>query len=194
MNAIEEANQEFLESFRYWNPEVFDKVQGPELEERFNNYAADLPKNISLRLNAEYFGDGPLEEIILDEAITEIVINGPKEIYYEKRSKWHQTQDYFLSQHSYQNFILRLCEEAGFNFTKEHPFLCGKWRHFRVHITEASIAGNHSLCLRRHPTECWNFSKLLDLDWASDESLEVLLESIDQKNNLLIVSSYNIIW
>lgn len=191
MENLELYNKDFWENAPLFQvgDRNLDWDEVPELRDYFNSFQKQVPAELQSRLEAEYFGLGPLVELVDDEAINEIVINGPKDIFYEKNMSWHQHQEYFLTNLTYYQFIQRLCHESGSNLSKKHPFLCTKWRDFRVHISEASISGQHSMSLRRHPKEHWSFRKLLDLDWCGDYDLELLQDAIEQKQNILVIGA-----
>src|SRR5690606_351870 len=132
-----------------------------------------------------YFSYGPLNSIMNDADINEIIINGYQDIYYEKKGKWHQHSDRFISALSYHNLLQKICHEAQVLSSKKTPFACGKWHQFRIHICTSEISGDTCVSLRRHPEDHWTFRKLLDYDWCSDAQLEVLQEILVEKENIL---------
>lgn len=187
MQSIQEANYNFLNSFPRF--ENFDSQELPELKDRFETFSKSISKDVQRRLELEYFQWGPIESIIEDEEINEIIINGYQDIFFEKNNSWYKHEDSFLTELTYFNFIQRMCHDSGMNFSKKFPFLCAKWKNFRVHISEASITGDHCICLRRHPQEHWTLSKLLDLDWCGDYQMEQVQAAISNKENVLVVGA-----
>lgn len=191
MQSIEKANEEFIASFPKIEMNYFGLADSdlPELQDRLESFSENISPEIYERLSQEYFSWGPIDFLIDDESITEIIINGYQDIFFERNSQWHQHNDRFLTELTYYNFIQRLCHESGANLNSKKPFLCTKWKNFRVHISEASISSFHCLSLRRHPDEHWDFRKFLDVDWCGDYELELIQESLDQKENILVVGS-----
>lgn len=140
------------------------------------------------RLRAEMHGFGPLENLIADESITEIMINGRANIWFEREGKNHRHSDMFFSELSFKNFIHRLCEQAGVQVNLNQPSADGAWRDFRLHITMAPLALNGAtICLRRHPKNPWTLEKLLEIGWANPQDVERLKKLSSEGANLLIV-------
>lgn len=189
MSNLQIANEEFLANLNRINLDVYSDQDVPELRDRFKHFSKNISEEVQERLEKEYFSCGPLEDLIDDDKINEIVINHHREIYFEKAGTWFQHTDSFLTELTYFNFIQRLCHESGENLSQKFPFLCTKWKSFRVHISEASITGSHCLSLRRHPDEHWTLGKLLDLDWCGDYELELVQDCIANKKNILVVGA-----
>ncbi|HEX4924017.1 MAG TPA: hypothetical protein VFV50_08020, partial [Bdellovibrionales bacterium] len=74
------------------------------LERRTQALSAEAKK----RLYDEYFGMGPLEELVNDAEITEIAVNGAGSIWFEKGGSLYRHPDGFLSGLTYQNAVRRL--------------------------------------------------------------------------------------
>lgn len=191
MTDMIQINENFVQQIPFLEKSFLDRSTDvfPELRDRLLKFSESLDLNHKERLEEEYFGTGPLADIIEDAEINEIVINDHQDIFYEKAGNWHQLDDHFLSPMTYKNFIQRLCHETGSKIDQQEPFVCVKWGQFRAHITEESISGVPCLCLRRHPNEHWNFKKLLDYDWCSDYQMELLQKCIEERNNILVVGA-----
>ena len=56
----------------------------------------------------ESVGYGPLEPLLEDEEITEVVVNGPDSIYYEKKGRLHRTEIRFRDEEALRNVIDRI--------------------------------------------------------------------------------------
>ena len=191
MQNLLELNNQFVEEIPLMEKAFSECTDDffPELQDRLDQFSMGLDEEQKSRLQEEYFGVGPLAEIVEDTEINEIVINDYQDIFYEKKGRWYQLQDRFLTGLTYHHFIQRLCHETASNLDQRDPFLCVKWGKFRVHITEASITGSPCISLRRHPDEHWNFRKLLDYDWCGDYSLECIQGLLEEKKNILVVGA-----
>lgn len=151
---------------------------------------ADQPYEIQKRIATEYFCAGPIEGLLLDPEITEIIVNGADSIWYEKQGTLHRLNDQFLSELSYHNFISRMCREAGIQTTLDCPFADGYWRGNRVHLITPPTSGDQAvITLRRHPLQSWTFDSLLTHNWASSEHIEILRDLIQDKVNFLVIGS-----
>ena len=136
----------------------------------------------------EYFHAGALEPLFLDSAITEIIVNGPDSIWYERHGLLKRLDDCFISNLTYRNFIERLSREAGIQASLDCPFADGLWRDCRVHLIIPPASGEHAVVtLRRHPVLPWTFEELQTHSWAKPEGLQALKELVQRRSNFLII-------
>ncbi len=148
--------------------------------------ASETPE-VQTRITSEYFGYGPLETLMNDPEITELIINGPQSIWLEKSGRLSRHADGFLSELTFRNFTGRVCREAGIQVSLDCPFADGSWRNFRVHLITPPASQVTVLTLRRHPECPWTLEELMKRNWASLEAYEVLNSLVEQKKNFLII-------
>jgi pilus assembly protein CpaF len=154
------------------------------------NVCATASAEISYRIQSEYFGNGPLESLLQDPDVTEIIVNGGDSIWFEKMGKLSRWQDRFLSKLTYRNFIARLSREAGILTSLDCPFGDGSWNNCRVHLITPPASGDEAvLTLRRHPLNPWTLERLDSLNWANPHNLCQLKELIANKRNFLVIGS-----
>ncbi len=140
------------------------------------------------RMIHEYFAAGPLENLMDDAAITEIIVNGPESIWIEKCGKLQRIADRFLSALTYRNFIFRMSHEAGIQANLAHPFADGLWRHSRVHLMIPPASGEHTvITIRRHAKNPWTLDALEAAGWATPESMLALKKLVREHKNFLVV-------
>lgn len=140
------------------------------------------------RLECEYFGSGPIEPLLKDAGVTEIIMNGRESIWFEKNGRLNKLPDIFLSDLNYRNFIARISRDSGIEANLDRPFADGRWQDCRVHIAIPPASGDEAvLTLRRHPLSPWTFERLQGNLWAKPEALSELQRLIDERKNVLIV-------
>ncbi len=140
------------------------------------------------RLYEEFLGSGPLEPLIKDPLITEIILDGKSLIFYEKNGILYSYFDQFLSQWTFENFVRKLCLPSKISPNLQSPFGDGKWNQFRVHIiTPPLTPSSYHITLRKHPEETWTLNKLKEKEWAPETAINILQDIIQQKMNTLIV-------
>lgn len=143
---------------------------------------------LQARLEDEFFGFGPLREIIEDRSIQEIVVNGAEEIWFERQGTFNRLADGFLSELTYKNFIERVCATAQIKVDLAQPFVDGRWRDFRVHLGCAPLTHCHfHLTLRRLPENPWTLEQLIQAGWSTPEQAEILRGMIRERKNLLFL-------
>lgn len=141
------------------------------------------------RLEDEYFGLGPLEQLLKAPEITEILINSPQEIWFEAHGEFKKSPEYFLSVRSFQNIVHRLGQRAGVFTTVEHPFADGQFDEFRLSIVGAGASGSNlpQVSLRKIPKDHWTFNKLRESRWAPQNVLDILENLYCNHHNILVV-------
>jgi pilus assembly protein CpaF len=140
------------------------------------------------RIKEEFQGFGPLSVLLADEEITEIVITGCQDIWFEKHGQLIKHNDFFASTITFENIIEKICVEAKTQFNLERPFCDGKFRSFRLHLASNEITQNvHTLSLRRQSTTPWTFSRLCEKGWCDPIGLDAIRNLIEQRKNFLVV-------
>lgn len=181
--------------------EVFDRGYGGEEDfwrtqnaEKFRQALEDCLRDesaeVRARILAEYFSYGPLDRLLADSEITEILVNGPTAIWLERQGRLEMFEDCFLSESSYLNSLHRLCEKARCQSSVEHPATTGFFQDFRLTLVRQELTRNHHhLSLRRHPESPWTLQKLADAAWADEEDIARLRTLIRERKNFLIVGN-----
>jgi pilus assembly protein CpaF len=162
--------------------------------DKFKKIVADKCRSVdpisAIRIQSEFNGWGPLENLILDEEITEIIVNQFDSVWFEKSGKLFEHNDHFASIETYQLFIDRICQEAGTYFTKEKPTADGKIRDFRLHlISEELTRKGTSLSLRRHPKNPWTISSLVKVGFLTALEAAMIEKVIFEKENFIVIGS-----
>ena len=142
------------------------------------------------RVWGEFFGLGPIQELVGDPDINEIIFHGHQNIFYEKGGEFHLSKDTFSNDLNFHNFVRRLFKESGACLSLEKPFANGAWRGFRLHASDASLCTKGlQLCLRRHPDNPWTLDKLQKQQWASALVCKNLRQKVQEKKNILVIGA-----
>ena len=87
-----------------------------------------LPAGIDAdRLEREVFNEamrlGPLEDLLADDSVTEIMVNGPHRVYVERRGKLQLTDLQFLDDASVNAVIERIVSPIGRRIDESQPYV-----------------------------------------------------------------------
>lgn len=157
-------------------------------EERISNQIESENEFLRPRLRAEFLGAGPLECLLFNEGITEILINSPTDIWIECEGQWQQCLDVFHTEFTYCHFFHRICRESGILTNLDHPTGEGQWHNFRVSVIQRPLVQvEYQLSLRRHRCETWTLQELADTGWASQPQIDCLKELLVQRKSLLVI-------
>lgn len=147
----------------------------------------EIPE-IRQRVHSELLGLGPIDSLLLDATITEILVNRYDEIFFEKNGILIKHTDHFFSEISYANTLDRLAQQAGTYFNREKPFIEAQIGRMRVTIIFSEISrGNSLLSIRLQPDYIWTFADLLKTDWCSEKQYSLTQEIFKKKKNFLVV-------
>lgn len=140
------------------------------------------------RMYSEFFSIGPLEQLVVDECVTEIIVNGPDDIWYEKSGLLSKHNDSFLSGSTFRNFVDRVCAVAEIKIDLAKPFADGRWLSFRVHIVCAPISDrSFHLSFRRIATSPWTLQALVNVGWATRTEANRIEKLIADRCSLAVV-------
>lgn len=158
------------------------------LDKCFSHVTKALDEILVKRIYNELFGFGLMEDLTLDEDITEILLLGPQQVWIERSGKLERYADRFLEKMTYRNFVARLSREAKTNTDENSPFANGRWRGFRVHIvSEPVVQGLPHVSLRRIRASPWTLADLSSRDFSDASGIQCLHRLITDKKNVLIV-------
>ena len=145
------------------------------------------PPQYHTRLMDEIFGLGPLESLIPDPEISEIIVNGKEHIFYEKKGRLWTLPEFFLSDLTFHNFVHRVLEEAGALLSLKQPFVDAHWRGWRTHIAQGPVVNQaFHLSFRRHPKNPWTFEQLEKQGWAPRKAIDIIETLLRERSNILI--------
>lgn len=149
-----------------------------------------LPLNVKTALGRELFNAfrklDMLEEFLEDDEITEVMINGTQNIFYEKKGRIFQSDKRFLSKEKLEDVIQQIVAGANRLVNEASPIVDARLADgSRVNVVLAPIALNGPIVtIRKFPTESITMKQLIAWNSISEEVAEFLA--------LLVESGYNI--
>ena len=143
-------------------------------------------KNLLKAVYQSVRGLGVLGQIIEDSDVTEVMINGYKDIFVEKAGKLFKLDNQFESQKELEIIITKFVSEAGRAVNESEPIVDTRLADgSRVNVVMPPIALNGPIVtIRRFPKEAMTVEKLIAYGSITPEVAEVL--------ELLVTSKYNI--
>lgn len=143
-------------------------------------------RQLSRELFAAIRGLDVLQELLEDEEITEIMINGPEHIFLEKEGRLSAWNGHFESESRMQDVIQQIAAGCNRVVNEASPILDARLADgSRVNVVLAPVALNGPiLTIRRFPKEGMTLDKLVRLG-SLDEECRAFLE-------LLVQCRYNI--
>jgi pilus assembly protein CpaF len=137
---------------------------------------------------AEILGLGPIEPLLADETITEIMVNGAKNIYIERAGKIHREPASFESDDHLMRIIDRIVAPLGRRIDESSPYVDARLADgSRVNavIPPISLVGP-TLTIRKFARNPITVEQLIDFGTITPESVEFLKAAVISKINMVI--------
>ena len=130
----------------------------------------------------------PIAALLDDESVTEIMVNGHREVYIERRGKLEHTDVRFASDDALLSAIHNVAQWVGREITEEHPVLDARLPDgSRVHavIPPAARTGTY-LTIRKFSREALTLDDLVRFGSLSEIAREFLEICVRLRKNILI--------
>jgi pilus assembly protein CpaF len=145
-------------------------------------------KVIIQRIEHEVMGLGPLEPLLADKSISDILVNGAKSVYIERRGKLEKTNVTFNDDSHLMNTIDRIVSAVGRRIDESSPMVDARLKDgSRVNAIIPPLAiDGPSLSIRRFAVELLSINDLIKLSTISPEVARVLEVVVKARLNVLI--------
>ena len=129
-----------------------------------------------------------LQELVDDKAVTEIMVNGPNEIFYEKAGRIYEFDGHFSSEEKLEDVIQQIVGRHNRVVNQASPIVDTRLSDgSRVNIVLNPISiGGSAVSIRKFPEHPMSMEKLIDIESISPEAAGVLQTLTQAKYNIFI--------
>jgi pilus assembly protein CpaF len=164
--------------------DLFEQILAEE------NIVLSRPERARLfeQIAAEILGLGPLQPLLEDESITEIMVNGAKNIYIERKGKIHRVPVTFENNEHVMRIIDRIVAPLGRRIDEASPYVDARLQDgSRVNavIPPISLVGP-VLTIRKFARNPITVEQLIQFGSISDEALQFLKACVESRLNIVI--------
>ena len=153
-----------------------------------------LPINIPTRqriikeIEDEILGLGPLEQILSDPTVSDILVNGPGQIYVERHGKLEQSPVHFDSEQHLMTIIDRIVSRIGRRIDESSPMVDARLQDgSRVNAIIPPLAiDGPQLSIRRFAVERLTMERLVDLGELTPDIARVVAAIVKARLNILV--------
>ncbi|RME04952.1 MAG: CpaF family protein [Planctomycetota bacterium] len=130
----------------------------------------------------------PIRDFLFDEEVSEIMINGPHQIYIEKRGKLHKTSARFNSEESLQAAVVNIAQSVGRRIDEKNPRLDARLPDgSRIHAVLPPCARKGTyVSIRKFMRHAMNMEKLISFGAITPKAAEFLDICVKMKKNILV--------
>ena len=135
----------------------------------------------------ELGGLGPVEALLRDPAVTDVMINGGREVHVERAGRLEATPVTFDDDAHVERTVRRVLGPLGTRLDRSHPFadavLPGG---VRLHAILPPLAERPTVTLRRVPAVVPTWDELTDAGSVPGELREILIDAVVARRNLAV--------
>lgn len=140
------------------------------------------------QIAAEILGFGPLQPLLEDDTITEIMVNGPKNVYAERKGKIHRVPITFESNDHVMRVIDRIVAPLGRRIDESSPYVDARLpdgSRVNAVIPPISLVGP-TLTIRKFSKNPITVEQLIQFGSITPEAVQFLKACVEARLNVVI--------
>lgn len=151
-----------------------------------------LPLSEKIRISRELFNAfrrlDILQDLIEDDSITEIMVNGTENIFYEKGGRLYHTDRHFISEERLCDVIQQIVGETNRYVNESSPVVDARLRDgSRVNVVLKPVAVNGPIMtIRKFPSEAITMEQLIRMGSLTREAAEFIRRLVEAKYNIFV--------
>lgn len=188
VDRIEDLGTDFIN----WTPAMVKRFVAQEVEgfissNRMPLNATDI-QCIVKDLTDELIGLGPLESLMADESVADILINGHKEVFIERNGLLQRSKIRFIDNKHLMRIVQRIIAPLGRRVDEGSPMVDARLPNGgRINVIIPPVALNGPVVsIRKFRTKALEASDLLAYGTMTDEMLEFLSKAVAARCNIVI--------
>jgi pilus assembly protein CpaF len=140
------------------------------------------------QIAAEILGFGPLQSLLEDDTITEIMVNGPKNIYIERKGKVHRVPVTFENNEHVMRIIDRIVAPLGRRIDESSPYVDARLpdgSRVNAVIPPISLVGP-VLTIRKFSKNPITVDQMIQFGSITPEAVQFLKACVEARLNIII--------
>jgi pilus assembly protein CpaF len=145
-------------------------------------------EQLAVALTDDILGYGPLERLLTDDSVTEVMVNGPHDVWLERNGQLQKTAVRFTDESHLRRVISKMVAEVGRRVDEGSPMVDARMpdgSRINAVIPPLSLSGS-LLTIRKFGSERLNVSDLIRFGTLTPETAELLERCVEARLNILI--------
>ena len=164
--------------------ELFEQILNEE------NIVLSRPERARLfeQIVAEILGLGPIQTLLEDASVTEIMVNGAKNIYVERKGKIHRVPVTFENNEHVMRIIDRIVAPLGRRIDEQSPYVDARLpdgSRVNAVIPPISLVGP-TITIRKFAKNPITVEQLIQYETLTQEAIQFLKVCVEAKLNIVI--------
>ena len=187
MKKQDSSDEQALLILRERTKKLVVELLGKEDTKGILNTREDM-NSIVKQILDEALGLGPLEDLLEDKTVSEIMVVGPEKIYYEKSGKNIKSDITFTNDRQVLNVIERIVSQVGRRIDEKTPYVDARLRDgSRVHaIIKPCALDGGTITIRKFPEERLTYKHLVDFGSMTTNMADFLRISVQSHRNIVV--------
>jgi pilus assembly protein CpaF len=167
-------------------PKVVEEIRSRL--DRESGISRDDRERLVEDLTDDIMGHGPLERLLADDTISEIMVNAPNEVWIEREGILHRTAARFTDESQLRRIVNKMVAEVGRRIDESQPMVDARLpdgSRINAVIPPLSLTGA-LLTIRKFGSERLNIDALVRLGTLTPETAELLRRCVEARLNILI--------
>ncbi len=144
--------------------------------------------SLVVELLHEIVGLGPLEPLLNDPEVDEIMVNSPTQIYVERHGKLTMTNQRFRDAQHVMQIVERIIAPLGRRVDEKSPYVDGRLRDgSRFHAIIPPLAlGGPTLTIRKFAKDPFTMTDLINFGTITREAAQFLQAAVEARLNIVV--------
>ena len=143
---------------------------------------------LTMDLLNEIIGLGPIEPLLNDPEIDEVMVNGPFQIYVERRGKLEMSDKRFRDNDHVMQVIERIVAPLGRRIDEKSPMVDGRLRdgsRFNAIIPPLSLSGP-TMTIRKFARDPFTMTDLINFGTLTREAAQFMQAAVESRFNIVV--------
>ncbi|GAC1332763.1 MAG: CpaF family protein [Candidatus Dormibacteria bacterium] len=171
-------------------PERAKKDLAVVVERLMNDYALGVEDRATVLqyITDNIFGFGPLDDLLRDEAVTEIIVSGPKRVFIEKRGKLERTNVVFEDNTHLDQIVQVILRPLNRPANESNPLVNGRLPDgSRVNVVMPPLAiDGISINIRKFSQDKLGVEQLVNMGAMTQDMADWLARAVKARMNILV--------
>ncbi len=145
-------------------------------------------ERLTEELSDDILGHGPLERLLADDTVSEIMVNAPEDVWIEREGMLHRTTVRFTDESHLRRIINKMVAEVGRRVDEAQPMVDARLpdgSRINAVIPPLSLSGA-LLTIRKFGAERLDIESLVRIGTLSPETSDLLRRCVEARLNILI--------
>jgi pilus assembly protein CpaF len=167
-------------------PKVVEEIRGRLAQE--SRISREDRERLIEELTDDIMGHGPLERLLADDTVSEIMVNAPNDVWIEREGILHRTTVRFTDESQLRRIINKMVAEVGRRIDEGQPMVDARMAdgsRINAVIPPLSLSGA-LLTIRKFGAERLDIDTLVRLGSLTPETADLLRRCVEARLNILI--------